>query len=787
MNNKECTRYYCVATFLLALLVSTVALTGCSNPEKTKAEHLRRGEAFLQEKKYQEATIEFRNAIQIDDTLAAAHYGLARAFEGLQRFPEAIEALNRTIVLDPNNLDARVKLGNYYLMSKQVADADRLAREVLDRDPNHIEGRILMAAVFLAQEPDHPEKALAELNRAIGLNPNRIESVIALARFYVSTKDVAKAEETYKRALALNDASSLAHTDYGKFLAQSNRLDEAEAQFRRAVEVTPDDYDARFVLASFYFVNKRIDKAEEAYKGLAELDKNRPDGQAMLADFYSSIDRSDDAINIYQQIISRWPAYTRARYRLGEIMIQRGDIQGASAQVDEVLRHNQRDMQALLLRARVRLQRDQGGEAIKDLEEVLKQEPHSRAGLYFMAEANLQMGQIERARVFAADLERFYPDNLPAKLMQVRINLAAGDAKAALRLSNEMMDRLARATPDSETSPQLLAEIRLKTLTARGTAETQLGDTKAARADLEAARQIAPNAASSYINLAAVALRENKPEEAIELYDRALAIDSTNYDAINGQINVYAAQKRLDQAHARVDKALSVQPNSAPLHYLKAHVYGYERNAQGAEAELRKALELDPNYLAAYSDLGALFANANQKELAIAEYRKIIERRPDNATANASAYTLIGMLEDSRQNYDAAAENYRKALEIDPNATIAANNLAWIYAAYGKGNLDDALRLAQGIVQRYPETPGFADTLGWVYYKKGLHQAAIEQLQKAVARSGNSAAYRFHLGMALAGKGDKVSARRELEQALRLGEKSPFAEMEEARRNLAAL
>jgi len=41
------------------------------------------------------------------------------------------------------------------------------------------------------------------------------------------------------------------------------------------------------------------------------------------------------------------------------------------------------------------------------------------------------------------------------------------------------------------------------------------------------------------------------------------------------------------------------------------------------------------------------------------EYQKIVARRPDNA----AAYTLIGMLEYQRQNYDVAADNYRKALE----------------------------------------------------------------------------------------------------------------------------
>jgi tetratricopeptide (TPR) repeat protein len=118
---------------------------------------------------------------------------------------------------------------------------------------------------------------------------------------------------------------------------------------------------------------------------------------------------------------------------------------------------------------------------------------------------------------------------------------------------------------------------------------------------------------------------------------------------------------------------------------------------------------------------------------------------------------------------------------------IAANNLAWNYAAYDLGNLDEALRLAQGAVQRYPDTAGFRDTLAWVYYKKGAHGAAVEQLQKVVAIQGNTPVYRYHLGMALAGKGDRAGARRELETALRLGEKNGFAEADDARRALSTL
>jgi tetratricopeptide (TPR) repeat protein len=376
--------------------------------------------------------------------------------------------------------------------------------------------------------------------------------------------------------------------------------------------------------------------------------------------------------------------------------------------------------------------------------------------------------------------------------MQVQINLAAGDPKTALRLSNEFMDRLAKAAPDRETSPQMLTELKGKALTARASAELQLKDAKSARADFTAARDAAPNDPGSYINLAAVALSENKPDEAIGTYERALAIDSTNFDALNGLVNIYARQNKLDQAHARLDQAMAAQPDKASLHYLKAQVYGFEKNAQGAEGELRRTLDLDGNYLAAYSALGALFVNLNQQGRAIEEYRKIIEHKPDDA----SAYTLIGMLEDSRGNRDAAVENYRKAIELDQNNAIAANNLAWSYASYGKGNLDEAVRLAQGVVQKYPEMPGFADTLGWVYYQKGLYAAAIEQFQKAVskdesiARQANGTptpGYHYRLGLALSKKGDKAGARRELEQSLRLGEGKNFTEADEARKALATL
>ena len=794
---SECRGYFFLVSLFCLLLAVAVSSTGCANPAKAKADHVKKGEAYLKESKFQEASLEFRNAIQIDDKHAEAHWGLARAFEGLERFPEMIDELRKTVNLDQNNLESRIKLGNYYLAGGRgradvIAEAERMAKEVLAKDQNHIEGHILMGSVLFSQQ--QKDQAFAELNRAIAIDPNRVESYLSMAKFHLASRELQKAEELYQRAITVNANSPVAHSEYGKFLVQTNRPAEAEAELRKAVEVGPQDRNARFVLASYYLVNRQFDKAEESYKALAALEADKPESQAVLADFYSAINRSDDAVRIYQDILAKSPDFLQGRYRLGEIMLTKGDTQGATAQIDEILKKDKNDRQALLLRARMKAQ---GGQvdglksAIEDLKNVLRQEPNSRPGLYFMAQLNFNLGLMDQARAFAADLEKNYPDYLPAKLMQLQMALSSGDQKGAATLASDLLARLDKTAPDRENSPPLLAEIREKTHLTRGSAQLQLRNMAGARQDFETAKQIAPQDPVVYNSLALTSLAENKAQDAISYFENALNVDATNFDALNGLITLYANNKELDKAHARIDQALSAYPNIASLHFLKANVYGYEQNGQMVESELRRAIEIDPNYLPAYSSLANLYIRSKQEDRAIAEYQKIVSLRPENSMP----YTMIGILEDQRKNHDAAAENYRKALEKDPNAVIAANNLAWLYAETGKGNLDEAVRLAQGVVQKHPNMAGFIDTLGWVYYKKNLHTAAVEQLRKAVAineaqaRAANgapSAAYHYHLGMALKAKGDAEEARRELETAIRLSEKAPFADVDQARKALAS-
>jgi tetratricopeptide (TPR) repeat protein len=115
---------------------------------------------------------------------------------------------------------------------------------------------------------------------------------------------------------------------------------------------------------------------------------------------------------------------------------------------------------------------------------------------------------------------------------------------------------------------------------------------------------------------------------------------------------------------------------------------------------------------------------------------------------------------------EAARARYEKVMEIDPQAAVAANNLAWLYAE-GGGNLDLALQLAQTAKTKLPTNPEVNDTLGWIYYRKNLPELAIPLLRESVAAEPANPVYHYHLGLAYSKKGDHASARDSFDRALK--------------------
>jgi len=198
-------------------------------------------------------------------------------------------------------------------------------------------------------------------------------------------------------------------------------------------------------------------------------------------------------------------------------------------------------------------------------------------------------------------------------------------------------------------------------------------------------------------------------------------------------------------------------------------VYGSQRDFGKAEASLRKAIQVDSGAPRAYPMLASVLLAAGKLDAARAEFDQITQRDPKNV----GAATMAAMIVHSQNNKADAKKRYEAILNGTPTATVAANNLAWLYQEDNE-KLDEALRLAQSAAARLPDNPEIQDTIGMIYYKKELPALAVSALERSVQKAPDNASYHYHLAMALTKAGDSQRAREAAAQAVKL--KPDYAE-----------
>ena len=273
---------------------------------------------------------------------------------------------------------------------------------------------------------------------------------------------------------------------------------------------------------------------------------------------------------------------------------------------------------------------------------------------------------------------------------------------------------------------------------------------------------------------------QGKPGEAAGYFAQAVERNPKDLTAINEYIFALAAAKDVAKAKKVLDETVAKEPKNPLLWDMVGRFELASGKPAEAEAAFLKSIELAPDFTAPYYQLGVIYAAQKKFPEAEARLVKVIEKNDKNV----GAHVLLGMVLNSQGKIDAANKEYRKVLSLSPKNALAANNLA-ANLADGGGNLDEALKFAQIAREAAPEDPSVGDTLGWVYYKKGLFENAYPLIADAAGKLKKNPSVRYHHGMVLAKKGKNKEAAAELKAALSLDPKFPGAD--EAKKTLDSL
>jgi tetratricopeptide (TPR) repeat protein len=292
-----------------------------------------------------------------------------------------------------------------------------------------------------------------------------------------------------------------------------------------------------------------------------------------------------------------------------------------------------------------------------------------------------------------------------------------------------------------------------------------------AEKDLQHTIELEPKNAVAYTRLGDVRFMQKRFPDAEKLYEQALVLDPGQREALQDIANLLIAQKQTDKLLNRIQAQVVRVPQNSSFHFLLAQVLLSVHKLEDAKTELAKAVELDSTNLNALFVLGQTQQETGRLEEAAIIYQRLIRER----AKEVKPYVALGVLEESRGNWQHAEELYKQSLDLEAGNATAANNLSYLLMERG-GDTNYALSLAQIARRGMPESPNAADTLAWAYYQKGIYDSAIELLQEAIKKVPENATYRYHLGLAYQ-RVSKVSlARQNFQQALLIDPKSKRAD-----------
>jgi putative PEP-CTERM system TPR-repeat lipoprotein len=296
--------------------------------------------------------------------------------------------------------------------------------------------------------------------------------------------------------------------------------------------------------------------------------------------------------------------------------------------------------------------------------------------------------------------------------------------------------------------------------------------------------KLAPDNPAGYYRLGNLQALQRKNDLAMANFEKAMSINPRLVDVFTSIVALHADKKEFDKALKLCDEKIEAFKDLpavlAIIHNLKGRLYLAQMQTNKAEESFRKALEANPNLMQPYYALANIYIMKEEQDKAIAQYKSLLEKNPKQA----GPHMLLGTLYDMQKRFDLSEKHYREALKINPDFAPAANNLAYLLAQ-SDDNLDEALGLAQKAKENFADDPSVADTLGWIYYKKGLYDNARSEFEDSLAKLPDNATVHYHLGLTYYKTGDKDRTRELFEKALSLDDK--FDGADQARQILSEL
>jgi tetratricopeptide (TPR) repeat protein len=283
------------------------------------------GQALLGRQQLTEAAEAFRESIELQPGVVAAHTGLGQALTGLGDYAGAAAALRSAVALDPSDAEPYICTGKLLHQVGRLGEAVAQFNAAIGLAPARPDCWVALARALLAL--GQMEDAAVAACQAVALDPDSAVAQVQLGDVRRRQRDGAAACACYRRAIALDAALPEAHCYLSNALYDLGRFEEAMAAASAAIRLRPDYAEAYSNRGNALLALLELERAEADYRSAIRLQPGSAAFYSNLGSALTAQEKVAEALAAQRRALAIDPEFVDARYNHGISLLLDGQYE----------------------------------------------------------------------------------------------------------------------------------------------------------------------------------------------------------------------------------------------------------------------------------------------------------------------------------------------------------------------------------------------------------------------------------------------------------------------------
>jgi tetratricopeptide (TPR) repeat protein len=429
--------------FAFALVVAV----GCGrNPDY----YVERGNRFFDAGKYEDASLQYRKAIQKAPKSGEAYYRLGLSEIRRSNLSEAYQALTRAVALMPNNDTVKARLADVCLAGYRLDNRASgpynqvvtISGQLLDKNPSSFDGLRLKGLLALSE--NKPKEAAVYLEQANGIKPMSRDVVLGLTQVWLADNRFAAGEKLALDLISQDKTFGVLYDVLYQAYLGAKRPADAEAILQRKVDSNPKQARYLLEMAEHYARVGKFVEMGATLRRLLDNPKDFPNAHGLVGDFDARHLRWQEAIGEFEEAARLQPKEkTRFQKRIISALKAQGKTAEAMQLAAAIVKDDPQDDEALSMHASLLLESGKPenlNAALPEFQKLAQARPADAIRHFDLGRVYTLENKPEEARIQFQEAARLRGDYLAPRIALVVLNLTERRSQDALFGARELFD-----------------------------------------------------------------------------------------------------------------------------------------------------------------------------------------------------------------------------------------------------------------------------------------------------------------------------------------------------------